>query len=363
MYKSIRFLKKQAVRVLIKMAHMEITTGIGCRIQCKFCPQPLLIDNYQEKNQIDEITWGNPALMSFENFKISIDKIPKHVEIHFSGFFEPWLNPECTKMLLYAHETGHTTQVFTTLVGMTLSDVEQFKHIPFKKFSIHLPDVDKFAKIAITKNFLDVLRKILSSKIRHLHCMSMGKLPDIIQREIGINLYRPHYMHDRAGTGDFGDKTAKKFGPLICSRASKNGVNTLDENVLLPNGDVGLCCMDYGTNYVIGNLLNSDYDSLFQGEKFQEILEKLDSEDSDIMCRTCHVSIPPNAVEIKYKEQSPEVQLLNEVFEELLMRYPNASELNGYHDLLTKGKMSLLQIKKIIMESEEYKRYNFLYHE
>lgn len=342
------------------MAHMEITTGIGCRVQCNFCPQPLLMDRYQEKNQIDDIAWGNPALMSFENFKVSIDKIPKHVDIHFSGFFEPWINPECTKMLLYAHETGHTIQVFTTLVGMTTSDVERFKHIPFKKFSLHLPDVEKFAKIAITKNFLCVLRKILSSKIRHLHCMSMGKLPDVIQREIGINLYRPHYMHDRAGTGDFGDKTAKKFGPLICSRASKNGVNTLDENVLLPNGDVCLCCMDYDTDYVIGNLLNSDYDSLFKGDKFQEILKKLDSDDSEIMCRTCHVSIPPNSVQIKYKENSSEVHLLYAVFEELLMRYPRVPELNNYYNLLIKEKISLHQIIKIIMESEAYKSFNFL---
>ena len=345
------------------MAHMEITTVIGCRVQCTFCPQPLLIKRYQEDNQIDEITWGNPALMSFETFKVSIDKIPKHVPILFSGFAEPWLNPECTKMLLYAHKKGHTIQVFTTMVGMTTSDVEQFKHIPFRKFSLHLPDAEKYAKIAITENFLDVLRKILSSKIRHLHCMSMGKLPDIIQREIGINLYRPHYMHDRAGTGDFGDHTSNKLGPLICSRASKCGVNTLDQNVLLPNGDVCLCCMDYGTNYVIGNLLNSDYDSLFQGNKFREILEKLDSEDSDIMCRTCHVSIPPNSVEIKYKENSSEVQTLNEIFEELLMRDPHVPELNKFYDLLKNEKLSSHEIMKIIMEGDEYKGYNFLSHE
>jgi len=301
--------------------------------------------------------------MSFENFKVCIDKMPKDLEIHFSGFAEPWLHPECTKMLLYAHEKGHTIQVFTTLVGMTTSDIEQFKHIPFRKFSLHLPDVEKYAKIAITENFLDVLRKILSSKIRHLHCMSMGKLPDIIQREIGIDLYRPHYMHDRAGTGDFGDSTSKKFGPLICSRANNNGVNTLNQNVLLPNGDVCLCCMDYGTNYVIGNLLNSDYDSLFQGDKFREILEKLDSEDSDIMCRTCHASRPPKTIDIKYPEDSSEVQTINEVFEELLMRFPEVPELNYYYDLLIKEKLSIHQIKKIIMEREEYKVFNFLPHE
>jgi len=66
-------------------AHMEITTIIGCRVQCTFCPQPLLIKRYQEENQIDEITWGNPALMSFENFKVSIDKNTKACRNTFFG--------------------------------------------------------------------------------------------------------------------------------------------------------------------------------------------------------------------------------------------------------------------------------------
>ena len=68
---------------------MEITTVIGCRVQCDFCPQSLLMNRYEKKNDVEEITWGKPIVMSFEAFKICVDKLPLDVRIDFSGFAEP----------------------------------------------------------------------------------------------------------------------------------------------------------------------------------------------------------------------------------------------------------------------------------
>ena len=36
-----------------------------------------------------------------------------------------------------------------------------------------------------------------------------------------------------------------------------------DQNVVLPNGDVLLCCMDYAMKHRIGNLIEGDYFSMF----------------------------------------------------------------------------------------------------
>src|SRR5207247_553993 len=36
-----------------------------------------------------------------------------------------------------------------------------------------------------------------------------------------------------------------------------------DHNVLLPNGDVVLCCMDYSLKHRLGNLLQQSYEDLF----------------------------------------------------------------------------------------------------
>ena len=98
-------------------------------------------------------------------------------------------------------------------------------------------------------------------------------------------------------------KIPKKYGPLLCTKASNYGIDVIDQNVLLPNGDVCLCCMDYGMDHVLGNLLHQDYDSLFTGEKFLEVKEKMKAQDSDIMCRVCTKSVPADKVpSMKEKE-------------------------------------------------------------
>ena len=36
----------------------------------------------------------------------------------------------------------------------------------------------------------------------------------------------------------------------------------LYHNVMLPNGDVSLCCMDYGLEHILGNLFEQSYDEI-----------------------------------------------------------------------------------------------------
>ena len=157
------------------MANMEISTNIACRVQCDFCPQELLIEKYSTRNNLENISYGQPAQMSFDTFKNCLDKIPKSVIIVFAGYSEPWLNPDCSKMIVHAYENGYTVEVFTTLVGMKLSDVELIKHIKFNVFHLHLPDEKNIAKIAVNNDYLNVFRKILSD-IPDVTGMSMGNL-------------------------------------------------------------------------------------------------------------------------------------------------------------------------------------------
>jgi hypothetical protein len=62
-----------------------------------------------------------------------------------------------------------------------------------------------------------------------------------------------------------------------------------DQNVLLPNGDVVLCCMDYSVKHKLGNLLVDDYHGLFASQA----MSKLHSENMKFggsggsLCRNC----------------------------------------------------------------------------
>ena len=257
------------------MRQMGITTHIGCPMRCKFCPQDLLIEAYKKR--------GGNRYMSFEAFKTCINKLPHPTEVSFSGLAEAWLNSDCTKMLLYAFGLGHRITVYTTLVGMTMVDLLAIKHIPFHHFAIHLPDEEGYSKIPITDEYKTVLIEAMKIIPNH-SLMSMGTvhhefLP-LLNREV---LSGEKSMHSRAGNIPF-LKTVKKTGMIECLSSGLK----LDHNILLPNGDVLLCCMDFRMAYILGNLLERDYEDLFKGETFEKIQAGLI--DGEVLCRYCCAS-------------------------------------------------------------------------
>ena len=65
------------------MASLEISTNIACRVQCDFCPQELLIEEYSTRNNLKNISYGQPVQMSLDTFKKCVNKLPKSVLIEF----------------------------------------------------------------------------------------------------------------------------------------------------------------------------------------------------------------------------------------------------------------------------------------
>ena len=259
------------------MASMEITTMIGCRVRCTYCPQDKLIQAYTKRSHVTKMT--------FDTFKKCLDKIPLRVHIHFSGMSEPWLNPECTKMLLYAHQRGHEIAVYTTTAGMLKADVKNIESIPFRHFNVHLADKERYSKIEINNNYLETIDAILNSKIQNREYMTMGKLHPEVQQLIKKRISRTN-MLSRAGNlkGKMSPPVPPKLkGPIRCRSAG----NLFNHNVLLPNGDVLICCMDYGMQHILGNLISSNYASLFSGKEFYELQKSLNDDSFDILCRHC----------------------------------------------------------------------------
>jgi organic radical activating enzyme len=128
--------------------HIEVTTQIGCPVQCaRFCPQEVTAAKYFSDS-------GNApyAKLSLENFRIMLATVPKSVQIVFSGFCEPFANPECIDLIEYAHNEGYTMRLYTTLYGATTSDVQRLIKIPFTTFNLHLCDGEN-TKIPLTDTY------------------------------------------------------------------------------------------------------------------------------------------------------------------------------------------------------------------
>ena len=252
---------------------LEITTAVGCPNACKVCPQRVFVGRYNQRSDI--------VLLRFEDFNTCIGKLPNHVRIDFSGFAEPWLNPQCTDMILYAHQLGFRMAVFTTCIPMSVEDVERISHIPFVTFVVHLPDEDSNMGMPSIVRYREVLERIRSSRIGNIQYMAMGPL----KREL-LDLFGRHVSgfvpSSRAGNLAT-KKRSRKSGVIRCHVSMK-----MRRNVLLPNGDVVLCCNDYGMDHILGNLIKGNYHDLYMGEEYKRILSRLNLEqEGEVLCRYC----------------------------------------------------------------------------
>jgi hypothetical protein len=282
-----------------KWPTLEFTTSIspkGCIVNCAFCPQRTLEKIYHALE-------GQPKQLSIDDFITIVNKVPEEVRITFSGFTEPWLNQNCTSMAEYAHHKGHPVSAFSTGIGMTLDDVERVKNIPWTKgpnggFCLHIPDTERIAEHPIS----DKLRKVyerfkeLENEIQGFYVMSMGEAHEIAS-DLWPNPVIPNFWN-RAGNL-VGEATIKPALEKVMDRvqhAEIKGPSTcgciehLYHNVVLPNGDVSICCMDYSLEKILGNLLESSYDDIMPAP-----LSTFD------ICSRCENGVSPSSI-IKRKK-------------------------------------------------------------
>jgi len=256
-----------------KWPTLEFTTSIpekGCVVDCAFCPQRTL-----------EKSYTGQRMMTLDNFKSVVDKLPKEIRVTFAGFTEPWLNKNCTDMLLYADEKGHPISVFTTGIGMKVEDVYRLKDVPYAGnpnggFVLHLPDQERIAKHPVTSNYIKVLEAFreVCGEIQNFYTMSMGPVLDDV-KHIFPQASVPEFW-SRAGNL-MGEAMLKpelynlkdQFKSIYHGESPKTCgcLEDLYHNIVLPNGDVSLCCMDYGLKHILGNIYEQSYEEVIPKTK------------------------------------------------------------------------------------------------
>ena len=249
----------------------EITTKLPCPNNCTVCPQAKLTEAYKGEK-----------ILSLENFKKIIKKIPTNIRIGFAGFSEPFINKNCVEMIVEANKT-HEVAVYTTAVGMTLEDVQKIKHVKFDTFLLHLPD-DKYFTLKETETYKKVISS-LKAEIPNLKTMRMADKEKSLTSRSGLISFMPSVW---------------KTGPITCRSAFYP--NKFNRNVMLPNCDVLLCCMDYGLEHQIGNLLEIEYESLFTSDIHDKVLKASLTEEECFICRKCEYATLRN-LGFRYRPQ------------------------------------------------------------
>ena len=248
------------------MARLEITTHIGCPMNCLDCPQKLLLSNYHGEK-----------FMDFNDYTKVIDKIPNNVRIDFSGMCEPFVNPRCADMILYAANHGNPLALYTTLQGATEEDYEKLKNVRYEVVTIHIPDSEGRSTFKITDEYLNLLSKW---NCNHYSCH--GTVDNQVKPYLQPRKNLITYMHDRAG-----NLTHQKhfYHPPQSRVSCINCGNALNHNVLLPDGTTLVCCMDYGMTHIFGNLFTQSYEEILNSPSANQL--RIDMETTDCLCKHC----------------------------------------------------------------------------
>jgi len=230
---------------------------------CSYCPQNLLMSRYKKIS--------NTKYMSTYDFIGLMDTLPSYIDIHFTGMCEPFLNHDCTYMVKEAAEYGHSVGISTTWMGLRKSDIAELENMQFKFFTVHLPSTgDKFFSTT-------ALRNLKKSKIDAKYHYHKELHPNIIKALKGIDVVKA-LTHSRAN--NVGHSKVYNKSKLTCTKNFK-------QNVLLPNGDLALCCMDYGLEYIVGNLFkkNNSLLQIWDSTKYLETVERARNN----LCRYCEM--------------------------------------------------------------------------
>jgi radical SAM protein with 4Fe4S-binding SPASM domain len=277
---------------------MELTTMIGCPLMCTFCPQKELKDSYGKDEKY----------LSLENLAIILSNIPQETRIDFSGMAEPWANKKCTDMLAMVLNKGFKTAIYTTLYGFRRHDTDAVKELcerhkdQIEVFCIHLPDASQNMLGWKFNEDWEYAYKVISQlrlNVNTLEQMTMDKSgyvhPSLQSLVTKVGDFHPQ---DRAGSLK-PSETFKEQGLQPATSCNKTALTCratpfYDRNVVFPNGDVVICCMDYNRKHILGNLLTHSMEDIRNGDVFNRIISinTSDGYSSDSICKSCNYVIP-----------------------------------------------------------------------
>jgi hypothetical protein len=267
---------------------MELTTMVGCPLMCTFCPQESLRNSYGDSEKY----------LQPRDLVTVLAQLPKDTRIDFSGMSEPWANPHCTEMLETVLYMGFQVAIYTTLYGM--KDPERVRKVledhpsQVEVIMLHLPDAN--GNMKGWKNSEEWQHAAAVISHTNVPCgvgaMTMDKSgmvhPDLQPMVGQLQGWIGHTRADSLPVEQIGAQdisiTPRNMFPLTCKSTP-----FYDRNVLLPNGDIVLCCMDYNLKHIIGNLLKESYKDIFLGQPLMDLIEINESPEFNkcSICKSC----------------------------------------------------------------------------
>ncbi len=247
---------------------LEITTTLGCPVDCMYCPQ----------EQLRKEGEGRKKRLEYTDFKKAVDNIDVKATLHWTGYSEPCLSPYLEDMVNYASARKFKQYISTTLSGNNKSVDFIVKSREFYSFQLHLPDNSGLMRgLKINESYAERLKQCLETKyndglINTINIVCFGEDFHPLVRNVILNFQRSYgiklkgvnirnKVYSRAGGLDAKQLNDAGFWVLKQQRNSSNSKkqyycerHKLNAPVLIPDGSLSICSFDYGFRMTYGNL-------------------------------------------------------------------------------------------------------------
>lgn len=281
-----------------------------CNLKCPSCP-----------NGMNKIR--NKKVMSFEDFKLIVDKIKISVEeLSLFNYGEPLLNPNIVKMIKYAKKNGmkiiniHSNGL---LLEKRLAEKLVKSGIDYISFSIDGASNETYQKYRIGGNLNVVVKNV--SYFINLKKKFKLKKPIIAAQFIVMNhnqyeIKKFTKIWNNVGVDEVVIKTFNAYMSGYEDRKSnlrylpKNNYYTRyktseakeisdiyksdhcmwawENLVINSNGDIALCCYDYNASFGLGNILNSS--DWWDNENRRKLQVRI-KDKKNVLCKHCNIGM------------------------------------------------------------------------
>lgn len=279
---------------------IEVTTKIGCSNACQYCQQKQLIETYfrDDKNR--------KAKLDLSDFAEMLRNIPEDIDICFTGFGEPYDNNDFWQILDYTCTQKRKVHLYTTFKNATEIEIEMLRKLPINSFCIHIPDNENMMNMSVNDSYIKKLNNFEKMRLLNVSYVCIGEphpnIPESIKKKVKkdkiVQLHAANVDKSRIKSEKL--KFHKNCGRIISDKEKvycninskyKDDVDkraNVEKMVLLPDGSLVLCCMDFSLEHVLGNLLNVSYNEILQSKEYISIKESMNcNNNKSILCRRC----------------------------------------------------------------------------
>lgn len=257
---------------------LEITSTIGCAMMCDYCPQTLI------KSTLDKNI--NNRILQKKNFINYFKNIPNSTIIHWSGYSEPLAHKDFPFFAEYLRDNNYEQHISTTMFGRPDTEIFMSKFNFFGSVTFHLPDDSKLMKLKVGQRYLKNLESALIYQASNLHFKNIyivvfGKnfhpdVSNLIFKLLDKKIINKKSIDIRDHLHSRNNEITKMNGFRVTSRKLENSkfsnklfycsYGRLDQGVLVPNGDINICCHDYSLKGIVGNIKNNNISDIYVHE-------------------------------------------------------------------------------------------------